>query len=159
MDVEKCADKWEEIVVANARANNTFEYDNYLDKHKTYALLIHEYVTVKAMLTKLTFSVDMDAINWLNKRGYKIVISKGPDRNKLYEDSLMAAIRKSDNLVTKTTMKANELKQFQTHHGQIESFEQIMANIIFHSKMNLPDDITLARYNAIKKLINQQNKK
>ena len=155
IDIEKCVEKWEEIVSANSEANNSFEYANYVEKYRSYSLLLNEYITVKAMLTKLAFAIDKDLIEWLSKKGYKIVTNEGNDR---YEESLMNAIRRSDNLVTKTMMKANELRALQNkQNNKIGGFESVIADLIFSLGFEVKDDITLARYNELKKLIKRKH--
>lgn len=155
VDIEKCVDAWELIVDKNSKANNSFDYINYIEKYRSYSLLLNEYITVKAMLTKLAFSIDVDIIAWLNKKGYKISITEG---NSKYEECLVNAIRKSDNLVTKTVMKANELRALQDKRGNTNgSFESVIADLIFSLGFEVKDDITLARYNELKKLIKRKH--
>lgn len=147
----ECLERWEKLIADNSQANNSFEYSDFLNKNKSYAALISEHTLVKLILIRLSLEYDADLCLILKKKGYNIDVNN-------YEQSLISALRKSENFVTKIKMKENELSAYDNKKKvSQDSFEEIMANMIFATKMNLPDDITLARYNALKKLVKRQN--
>lgn len=146
---EECIEAWEEIVKENAKQNGTFEYQTYLEDAREHTRLLNEYNLVKAILTKLSFVVDYELVNYLQDKGYRIDISS----SEKYADSLTKAIRKSDNLITKINMKRNELAGLETKKGgKSSNYEEIMASLEFALGWSVGEDITLARYNALKKL-------
>ena len=151
IDLNICAEKWESIVSENSRANGSNDYSIYLDKTKAHAAIVCEHMLIKAMLIRISIEYNPEIARELTKRGYKI----SPDDK--YESSLIDAIRRSDNLITKAKVKENEIKSFNSKTQDRQSFEEIMANLTFAIKMNLSDDITLARYNSLKKLAKKQH--
>lgn len=156
---EKCAEAWEEIVRRNAEENGSYEYQNYLDNLKEYYRLIAEHTLVKASLLKLTYKVDPQLAKYLTSRGYVIRLGKQKAADsEAYANSIQAALRKSDNLVTKIRMKQKEMTNTTNLKGQSKTFESIMGNLIAMLGFEVSADITLARYNEYKKFIKQKYK-
>lgn len=153
-NIEKLNQVWEEIVKKNAKANESFQYDNFFAVYKSHGNLIQEYTTVKAILMKLAFKVDKIDIEYLKKKGYAI----NTTTSQKYLDSLLAAIKKSDNLVTRAVMKANELKSFKGKLDEsLQTFDSVMADLTSSLGFEVKDEISLARYNELKKNIRKRN--
>lgn len=156
---EKCAEAWEEIVQRNAEENGSYEYQNYLDNLREYYRLITEHTLVKASLLKLTYKVDPALAKYLTSRGYVIRLGKQKaSDSEAYANSIHAALKKSDNLVTKIRMKQKEMTNTTNLKGQVKTFESLMGNLIALLGFEVSADITLARYNEYKKFIKQKYK-
>ncbi len=155
-NIERCTEEWERIVAKNAKENNNREYEIFLTANKEYAAFAGEHVIVHAMLIKLAYIVDKDAIAYLKKKGYKIVMTKGDDA---YAQSLIDAQAKAKGIVTKLRMKRNEIASFNKEDGPkrpVGNFQTAMANLIANLKTDVRDDITLARYNEYIKILKQR---
>jgi hypothetical protein len=155
-DAEKALDVWEDIVKRNSEENGSHQYYAYINSHKGLNKLLNDYTMTKAMLIKLAFVVDKKLIERLNKMGYRISTKNSQE----YEDSLVAAIRKSDNMVTKITMRQNELNTlFKAQEGNKSkrSFEQVIADLTVGLGFIVNEDITLARYNEYRKIIQKKH--
>lgn len=155
--IDECVEQWESIIKRNSLENQNFEYQSYFSLIQSYGLLLSEYVEVKLMLLKASIisDIDMDLILDLKKRGYSI-------RPEFYNEDLIKAIRRSENLVTKITMKKNELEAEQNQVGgsrEEKGFDEIIANLEFGLGWSVRDDITLSKYNALKKLVKKKNSK
>jgi hypothetical protein len=157
---EKCMEAWEEIVKRNAEENGSYEYQNYLDNLKQYYRLIAEHTLIKASLLKLTYKVDPELAKYLTSRGYVIRLGKRKaSDSEAYANSIHAAIKKSDNLVTKIEMKRKEMTNTTNMKGQVKNFESVMGNLISLLGFEVRgDELTLARYNEYKKFIKQKYK-
>src|SRR5689334_15882053 len=95
---EQLTDSWEQIVKRNSSHNGSHQYGAYFQLLQAYELLINEYQMIKAMLTKLSLTVDRPTIAELKRKHYIIDASK---TSEVYEQTLLAAGRKAENLVTK----------------------------------------------------------
>lgn len=104
---------------------------------------------------KASIVIDRDMIERLRKKGYAISLSN----SEAYEADLIRAIKRSENLITKITMKKNELEAEQKTTGSKEEkgFDEIIANLEFGLGWSVRDDITLSKYNALKKLVKKKN--
>jgi len=155
-DQTECYQAWEEIVKRNNEANNSYQFSAYFDSAQGYAKLIADYNTIKACLFCLLFEIDNDLISFLKEKGYHIDVESN-SRTK-YEESIHAAMRRSDNLITKIRMKQNELAMMADKgSGQNAGFEEIIANLSFMLGFTVNDDITLARYNEYRKIIKKKH--
>lgn len=165
---ERCLEVWEEIVQRNAEVSGNYTYMNHFRALKEYYRLINEHALVKAVLQKYSFSKnifkrgvgpvtqrDKELVAMLAKKGYPLNFKD----DEKFADSLLAAMRKSQNLLTKITMKRNELNGFLEAKGQQQSFEEVMADLISALQFNVDDNITLARYNEYKKFIKVKYKR
>jgi hypothetical protein len=149
-DVKGCAEQWEKIVKLNNQANGSFQYTAYFETQQDLALLIADYNVIKASLFVLLFETDNDIIEHLKEKGY-VIDTSSQDK---YNESIEAATRRSNNLITKIQSKQNELAlQSGEEGGQPVGFEEIMANMIAALGQHVPDDVTLARYNQYRKII------
>lgn len=156
---ERCSEAWEEIVRRNAEENGSYDYQNYLNNLKEYYRLISEHTLVKAALLKLSYKVDPILAKYLTSRGY--VIRLGKQRavdSEAYANSIFAAVKKSDNLVTKIRMKRKEMTNTTNLKGNSKTFEAMMASLISLLGFEVNSNITLARYNEYKKFIKQKYK-
>lgn len=156
---EKCMEAWEEIVRRNAEENGDYTYQNYVDNLKEYYRLIAEHTLIKASLLKLTYKVDPMLCKYLTSRGYVIRLGKQKAADsQAYGNSIIAAVRKSDNLITKIRMKQKEMTNTTNLKGQSKTFEAVMGNLISLLGFEVSADLTLARYNEYKKFIKQKYK-
>lgn len=154
---EECLFQWEKIIKDNGNATGSFDYDYYFNLEQSYGLLIADYNTVKACLIKLAFVIDDDVIIYLKTKGYKIDTSG----KTAYEDSLQAAIKRSDNLITRITMVTKELTKINESGDKsvMPTLEQILANISYHVGFVIPNDVTLSGYNVYLQLVQEKYKK
>ena len=149
-----CAERWEMIVAANNKALGRNDYNAFLTLYKQYARLLSDFNAIKASIIILLHCIDYEAVQYMRSKGYKILLTN----SKLYAQSLAAAVRKSDNLLTKLKMKKNELLELMPRNVKTESFEAIMAALTFSLGYTVADDLTLARYNEYLKLIERKQK-
>jgi hypothetical protein len=149
-------EKWEELVRENYKLNGGFDYLNYCDVIEGYNYLIAEYNVVKCTLIQLMFFVDDNYISELNEKGYRIDTKDSLS----YVQSINAAMRKSDGLITRMKMKSNEIAGMLPKDGQkAATFEEIMAGLTICLEFDLPEGLKLARFNEYKKIINERNQK
>lgn len=149
--IEECLIVWEQILKRNGEVNNDYSYNQFFIKSSEYARLLNDYQLIKALLIKLHFVVDDSYISFLKSKGYKIDTSS---RQK-YDDSLKLNLRRSENLLTKLTMKHNELSSGLKEKEKRDhvSLEQLLAHVSAGLGYEIKDDITLARYNEYKKIL------
>lgn len=154
--IDDCYQHWESIVEKQNELSGSREFRNILDHRKAYNRLLNEYNWIKAALIVLCFTVDIDRIKELRKRGYNIKVSSQDD----YVQSINANFRKVESLVTRINMKYKQIEMLQKTSEAVKTptFEQLMAGLIFN-KYPVDDNITLARYIELKKLIEEQNRK
>jgi len=152
---EELSDVWELIVKRNSEVSNSYRYGTYFQLMKSYLNLINEHTAVKAMLLHLYIQYDAEIIATLKKKRYII----NTDNNVLYDESLEAAGRKVENLLTKINMKFNEIQEFQKldKGGKESSFEELMATLTMSLGFVVADDITLARYNEYHKMLERKS--
>jgi hypothetical protein len=144
---------WERIIQKNYEVNGGFDYLNYKDTLQAYGRLVAEYNLIRCYLIKLVFLVDNDYIAFLGERGYKIKTANSIE----YAESINACLIRSENLITRITMKANELKEYiKESSGEVTTFEGIMAGLSMSLGFEIKDDITLLRFNEYKKLITKK---
>lgn len=150
------SEAWEEIVKKNQEANGSNRFDIYFTNSQTHALLINEYLFVKASLCKLSLGVfeeDRPLIEELKAKGYKLDIST---KVKFYE-SVVAAFKKSENLITQTIAKKNEIDRMAQERGKGSEFEEIMAQLNYAWPNPVSDDIKLSTYNEYQKILRKKN--
>lgn len=149
---------WEQIVSSNSKASGDYTYDSYFQLIKGYAQLLANYTVAKVTLWKLAFVIDYDSIQDVRKRGFKIDLNN----TEAYAASLTAALRKVNNLVTRATMKRKELEALQqkeqsAQQGEKILFEELLANLCAGLGFEVKDTITLAAFNAYRKIIKRKN--
>jgi hypothetical protein len=146
---------WEEIVRKNCIANGVHEYTNYISALRSHALLVNDYISIKAHLIKLSYVVDEQSIEYLKAKGY--VVDKSS--TEAYTTSLVSALKKRENLMTRINMKKKELERIALQHKSGDGdrgIEEILATVSFQIGFSLSDDITLARFNEYVKIIKVQ---
>lgn len=147
----QCAEAWEKIVKQNAEASGRLELGYYLNNYQAFARLLADFNAIKATLNLLLLVVDDTYIGWLNSKGFVIVTDKGQNA---YVESLNAAMRKSDNYITRIKMKQNELLKIgEGQSGKKFGFEELIANLTMVLGFEVNDNVTLVRYNEYNKLI------
>lgn len=154
---EDCTKQLEEIIRINTKFHGRNDYDSMLKEYKAYNRLLRDYNGIKSHLIILCYRIDWESIKYVRSKGYKI----NTQNSKTYEQSLEAAMHRSNNIITKLTMKKNELLKMVEESKQAanhkETFESLMAGLAFNLGYSVPDDITLARYNEYLKLIEKKN--
>lgn len=170
---EQCISQWEKIIVKCNELHGGLDYVGYIDLMQGYAILLAEYNIVKSWLTKLWFKLDNEIVEKLIERGYNIITNKNnpaynPDisvpkgsnvMSENYAFSLVQALKRSENLVTKLKMKSNEIALMikDENPKQEISFDDIMASLLLRG-IYAEENITLSRYMHLLKKINTQNK-
>lgn len=154
---KELSEQWEKIIRRNYEVNGGFDYINYCDLIEGYARILAEYNVVRSLLIQLMFVVDDNYIAELEEKGYKIDTSN----TIAYAESINRAFTRSENLITRLTMKSNEISEMIAEQGgsKAASFEEIMAGLSLSLKFAVSEDITLARFNEYKKIINERNQK
>jgi hypothetical protein len=149
-----CVDAWEEILRKNSLNTGTLEYDSYRQLLQGYWLLVAEHTIVKANLLKLTTVIDWECIQEVRSRGYKIDVGRN------YVTSLNRALRRVENLVTKARMKEQEIARMMEGSvpEQQATFDTVMARLVDALGFQVGDNLTLARFNEYKKIIQERNK-
>lgn len=162
--IDECTRAWESIVKRNNDVSGGVSFKTQLSNYKTLSQLLADYTAIKATLSILEFKVDNDYIAWLRKKGYKIVTNVGAtveERTANYIESITAALRRSENIITKIKMRQNELEadaKSIVSDESIAGFEEIMANLSMSLGFEVNDNVTLARYNELIKLLKKRNK-
>lgn len=151
---DECYEQWEVIIRANNKANGSIEFSAYIDHVTAYNSLLRTYNSVKASLIKLCFVVDNNDIQYLMANGYKI---DDTDRE-TYTNSLTAAFKRSDNLITRIRMKGKQIEALgsKTVNDKNPTFNSLIAGLI-HAGYNVNEDIKLAVYTELKRLVDKQN--
>ena len=113
------------------------------------------------------FKVDDKIIEQLTERGYNIITTKDNPKydntitiSENYKRSLINALQRSENLVTKLKMTANELRLMLNGKdgGRKEMmFDEIMAHLQLRG-LKIEDDLKLSRYIELLKVMNKSSK-
>jgi glutaredoxin 2 len=153
---------WEEIISRNCAVNEIHDYKVYLEAMRSQAVISNEYMCIKAHLIKLSLPVfagskiDMNSVEYLEKKGYKINL----DSKEAYIESLRAALKKKENLLTRINMKTKEIErmliQNQGAKNGEKSIEELLASLSFHIGFSIPGDVTLARFNEYTRMLRRQ---
>lgn len=155
IEPSKLVDHWERIVERNSEENASFQYKSYFSLYQSYNLLIAKEFNLKVLFMLASLKSDHPAIAELAKMGYKIDVST-PDT---YVDTLTRAMKKSSSLITKIKMKKNEIDKYQETHGSLkkQSYEDHVADLEFDLGWMVGNEITLAKFNRLKKRVKQKN--
>ena len=156
---DECYEAWEIIIQKNSEHTQDTSFNQQLSIYKSYCRLVNDYVNVTTNLMRLLFVVDDSMIKELAAYGYKIDTSN----NLLYTKSISECLIRSKNLLSKITMRKNEIetiskKAYQKHEL---SFSELIANISFSLgsvgvNISIDNNITLAMYNEYRKLIQKK---
>jgi lipase chaperone LimK len=152
---------WEEIVRLNCVNNEMHEYINYLNALRSLSLLVNQYITVKAHISKLSLPVftgdkiDLASVEYLRSKGYEINM----ESKEKYIESLKVCLKKRENLMTRINMKRKEIERLsiqQKGGSEEKGIEQLLASLSFQLGFTVSDDITLARFNEYNRIIKIQ---
>jgi hypothetical protein len=153
-----CLQQWEKIVLASNQVRGKNDYGQFLKAYHAYNRLLQDFNGIKATLMVLCYVLDYERIKWVRAKGYKIDLKN----SQTYATSLAAAIRKSDNIMTKLTMKKNELvkmgQEAKEGKDKAQTFQAVMAALSVELGQVIPDDLLLSRYNEFVKLIEQRQR-
>lgn len=158
--LQNCLEHWERIVKRNAEENDSFQYLSYFSLYQGYQLLHAQHTTIKLLLVRASIKFDESVNQELTQRGYPIDTSS----NQAYAKSLEVATRKSNALVTKINMKRSEIENHLSDGKggkpkKQDTFEDLIASLelALGDGRNIPDDITLAKFNSLKKVAKRKN--
>lgn len=141
---------WENLVKENAKANNDHTYSAYESNLKRYGKLLADYELVRLSLMKLILVVDDECLLYLKSKGFKINTETATG----YVDSINLALHRSNSYLTRIKMKLNELNEMKADQDktQPKSIEEILGSLSSTLGFNIPEDVTLARFNEYKKV-------
>jgi len=163
--LEQCVTQWEEIVRRNSEENQSLQYQSYFSLVQAYTVLLAQHTTIKLLLMRSSLSGSKtegfrETILELKKRGYVLDVSS----NEKYAESIALCMNRSNAMVTKINMKQSEIKE-QLKRSEANSkggdgFTDLLANLeeALGGHRNLPEDITLAKYNSLKKIASKKIK-
>jgi len=154
------SEAWEEIVRRNCIANEVHEYKNYIDAMRSLALLSNKYIAIKAHVDRLSIPVfgggeiSGDSVLYLNSIGIEVDTTS----KESYVASLLAALKKRENMMTRINMQRKELEKIitQTKVTEEKGIEQILAVLSYNIGFPIGDNVTLARFNEYNKLVKVQ---
>jgi len=118
---------------------------------KAYIRYQAMYIMVGALLTKLQFVVDRDAVKELAKHGYNITLTQND-----YAPSIYAAFNKLQNINSKIASKQTELEQLMKGGEAMReglNFGNLIAEVSTALGFRVGTDILLSEYNSYVKLI------
>lgn len=154
--LEKCVERWEEIVRMNSEESRSNQYQSYFSLNQGYANLMARHLNVKLLLMRCQITGSNDngfneTIDELKHLGYKIDISS----TEKYAESIASCMNNSNILVTKINQKQVEindyLKRVNGKGKKADVFVDLLANLeeALGGNRSLPDDITLSKYNSL----------
>lgn len=163
---------WGEIILEYGHLDQNLAVAAHFEDHKVLLQLENAYTVLKAMIRTLMFvSPGSNNPEWadlannyikdLRKLGYIIDITS----SKAYKESLYAADRKSNQLVTRIKMKRNEIKNYSEDPDQEGdprekvTFDQVITQLSAALQFNLSDNLTVSRYCEYRKTLKARNKK
>lgn len=152
---EGCAKAWEQVVKRQDENSGSNKYHIYFNLEASQGLLLADYIVIKATLMKLSLTDENieEDIAYLRSKGYFI-------NQKKKTQSINAAIKRSDNLITRMQMKENEIKKLQQDGAEkIQiSFQDVITDLNFAIGWRAADEnITLAAYNRYRTLLKQKD--
>lgn len=153
---EQCSEVWEEIIQKNGINSGNHGYSNYLNDAQAYAGMLCEYLFMRSALTKLLHVIDYQLIKDCESIfGYKFAL----DNSAAYAQSLYTVSRRVDSIATRIKMHQNKMSaQATVSKSGGSSFNEALAVLIDAFKVDFRDDITLAKYNELVKIIRHKNK-
>lgn len=155
-DGKTLIETWERIIARNSEANSSMEYGNYVSKLRQLTKMLQEYTMLKAAVVVLYLKPDRLVVEYLNKKGYRVKT----DSAEGYYKSLEVLMSKHNALSTRIQIKQNEIAAIQSQEEKTQTgFDNVMAYLWTEIGPTVPDDITLARYNELKKIIKARQPK
>lgn len=156
VDAEKLNEAWEAIIEENGKHTKNNSYNIYQNLIYDYGLLIAQHTVVSICLEMLTWKIDLDIVNEVRDRGYKIELGQK------FESSLKSAKSKCKNLITKSESKKKEIERRFKDEGTKSnpSYDEILGYLELALDRTIMDSdtITLAKYNVLKKGAEQRQK-
>lgn len=153
---EGCALAWEQIVKRQEENSGSNKYHIYFDLEASKGLLLADYIVIKATLMKLALTQENveEDIAYLQSKGYRINL-------KTLTKTINAAIKRSDNLITRMRMKESEIKKLSGNDGEEKvqiSFQDVITDLNFALGWRAADEnITLAAYNRFRILLKRKD--
>lgn len=148
---------WGEIILEYGKLDNNNQIQDSFDKAKNVMELENSYNTIKAMIKMLMIVTPThekygekanEVVNMLAKMGYKIDLSNSDK----YKESVLAANKRSNSLLTHIRMKKNALRGENDEKGI--NYDEIMA--MLQTNFNVDESLTVARYLSMKKIIEKK---
>lgn len=156
-DKQACLVQWEKIIQENNQHTGQVQYDEYRSLYVGYYQLITEYLQVKASFTTLLFVIDYPLIKELREMGFKIDLTDSAK----YAKSLELGLKRNSNLITQARMKQSEMDKIYGAKSKEDikplTFDDIMGWLQTEGVSGLDDNLTLARYNAIRAILKKKN--
>jgi hypothetical protein len=149
------AERWEQILKENSQYTGTFAYDSHFQKVQAYTRLLGQYHLCRAMLTKLLIRFDQKTVDSLKRYRIKIDTNSQEEFNK----SLIKAGNQVRNMITKITVKQNELQEQSEKPRKNITLESVLAQLSSQLGYEVRQDLTLARYNEYVKIIEKRNER
>lgn len=150
-------ERWEEIVKAVEKFNNSLWYFNHLDDLRDLRYIMSKYLIIKASLNLLLYKPNKTVVKELaEEHDVKIDMTNSAT----YALSLFNALQNVENFITKLNMKKNEMNLGE-EDGEKKSkvtFDSVMANLSMNLGFVIPEDITLARFNEYNKSLQEKNR-
>lgn len=155
---DQLVDRWEEIVKENSEHNEGNQYEAYFSLYKGYNEIIAGHTVISACLEILWWKVDFGVIEEVRKRGFKIDTTSSP----AFRKSIESALKRSSNMKTKAEMKRKEIeRRFSGKEQKTSGYWEIIGNLelgLERSITDSPETFTLAKYNELKKGVNERRK-
>lgn len=156
-DPDECVKAWEEIIKQSGKATGSLDFDNFNDLEESYVLLFSDYNAVKATLTKLSITADLkyieDDLKWLRSKGYKFDYKTSAE----YAVCIEAAMRRSDDLLTKMVMNRNETKEMYGQPIERPTLGSLIARCSAGIGFQVSKDVLLSEFNEYNKIIQEKN--
>lgn len=141
---------WEQIIIAAEQANSGIQYATQLDDIKEINWLFSEYIVVKSLLMRASFEINHKVIERLADHDHPLDTSSSP----AYAASILNQQRRVENFVTLIAIKQKEItKQRSTDKATLISFDSVMAELSKRLHFSVPENITLARFDAYSKVL------
>lgn len=156
---------WGDIILEYGQLDRNMQIADSFDSQKIIYQLEASYITIKSMIRILMFvtpqtknkrgrELAVETIDGLKKLGYKIDVSS----SKFYASSIHSADKRCNSIITQIKIRKSEMNQGETQDNMPVSFDNIISSLNTALKFVVPDDITVARYCAYKKNLNEKYK-
>ncbi len=143
-------DLWQKILIEYGNLDGNFLISDTFDKQGQIMTYAATYVQVDAMLIYLKhFRYDQGYVNKLTELGYRV----NPDN---YITDIERNQRTVKNIKSRIMMLQNEIESLKTD-GNKSSFDEAVSYLSANLSIWIPDDITVARYVSLKKVIREKN--
>ena len=144
---------WEEIVLEYAKIDGNQQVQDVIEKGDELYNQAALYCEIKAMLIYLVGAESKEYVDRLNELGYTVNITNHESKIK----SIQQNDRRANNISTRMQIIQKEIEGYGS--GKKSTFDEAMSFL----GLNLPhvpdENITVSRFLAYKKQINERNKK